>query len=60
MVGNFNLNFENVPKFKNPEEELAYLRAHLAEREKVLKDDGQVRFYKETCSIQGSEHEAAK
>jgi hypothetical protein len=30
----FNLN--NAPKFKNPEEELAFLRAHIAEKEKAL------------------------
>jgi hypothetical protein len=30
------LNLNNVPKFKTPEEELAFLRAHIAEKEKVL------------------------
>ncbi len=41
MAENFNLNLENVSKFKNPEEELVYLRAHLAEREKLLAEKGQ-------------------
>lgn len=31
-----NLNFNNTPKFKSPEEELIFLRAQLAEREKTL------------------------
>ena len=35
-----NLNFGNAQKFKNPEEELAFLRAHLAEKEKALQDQG--------------------
>jgi hypothetical protein len=34
----FNLN--NAPKFKTPEEELAFLRAHIAEREKALNGQG--------------------
>lgn len=34
----FNLN--NAPKFKSPEEELEFLRAHIAEREKVLNEQG--------------------
>lgn len=34
----FNLN--NAPKFKTPEEEVAYLRAHIAERESDLRDAG--------------------
>jgi hypothetical protein len=29
-------NLQNIPKFKNAEEELAFLRTHIAEREKVL------------------------
>lgn len=41
MNGNFKLNLENTPKFKSPEEELSFLRAHLAEREKALNEDGQ-------------------
>lgn len=35
-----NLNFNNIPKFKNPEEELAFLRAHIAEKEKALIEKG--------------------
>lgn len=35
------LNLNNTPKFKTPEEELAFLRAHIAEREKALSDSGQ-------------------
>ena len=35
----FNLN--NAPKFKTPEEELEFLRAHIAEKEKALIDQGQ-------------------
>ncbi len=34
------LNLENSPKFKNPQEELEFLRAHLAEREKALTNKG--------------------
>jgi hypothetical protein len=34
------LNFNNAPKFKTPEEELAFLRAHIAEREKALSEQG--------------------
>ena len=34
----FNLN--NVPKFKSAEEELDFLRAHIAEREKNLNEQG--------------------
>jgi hypothetical protein len=34
----FNLN--NAPKFKTPQEELEFLRAHIAEREKQLGDQG--------------------
>lgn len=34
----FNLN--NAPKFKTPEEEVAFLRAHIAERENDLRDAG--------------------
>lgn len=29
-------NLKNIPKFKNAEEELAFLRTHIAEREKVI------------------------
>ncbi len=36
------LKFENAPKFKTPQEELDYLRAHIAEREKALGGDSQV------------------
>ncbi|HLP86844.1 MAG TPA: hypothetical protein VK153_03165 [Candidatus Paceibacterota bacterium] len=35
----FNLN--NAPKFKTPEEELEFLRAHIAEKEKALLEKGQ-------------------
>ncbi len=35
----FNIN--SAPKFKNPEEELAFLRAHIAEKEKAMLDQGQ-------------------
>jgi hypothetical protein len=35
-----NLNLNNVPKFKTPQEELDYLRAHIAEREKAIKEEG--------------------
>ena len=35
-----NLNFNNIPKFKNPEEELTFLRAHIAEKEKALIEKG--------------------
>jgi len=35
-----NFNFNNAPKFKTPEEELIFLRAHLAEREKALQEQG--------------------
>ena len=34
----FNLN--NAPKFKTPEEELEFLRAHIAEKERVLNEQG--------------------
>ena len=34
----FNLN--NAPKFKNAQEELEFLRAHIAEKEKALIDQG--------------------
>ena len=34
----FNLN--NTPKFKTPQEELDFLRAHIAEREKALGEQG--------------------
>jgi hypothetical protein len=34
----FNLN--NAPKFKTPQEELEFLRAHIAEREKALAEQG--------------------
>lgn len=36
-----NLNLNNAPKFKTPQEELAFLRAHIAEREKALGEQGQ-------------------
>ncbi len=35
------LNLNNAPKFKTPQEELEFLRAHIAEREKELSDQGQ-------------------
>jgi len=34
------LNLNNIPKFKNTEEELAFLRAHLAGREAEIKNEG--------------------
>jgi len=34
------LNLNNAPKFKTPEEELAFLRAHIAEREKAISEQG--------------------
>jgi hypothetical protein len=34
-------NLENTPKFKTPQEELAFLRAHIAEREKEINEQGQ-------------------
>ena len=40
MSENINFNLNNVPKFKTPEEELAFLRAHIAEREKQLSEQG--------------------
>ncbi len=35
------INLENVPKFKTPQEELEFLRAHIREKEKALIDQGQ-------------------
>ncbi|MEK7106539.1 MAG: hypothetical protein AAB895_04275, partial [Patescibacteria group bacterium] len=35
------LNLTNAPKFKTPEEELTYLRAHIAEKERAFIDAGQ-------------------
>lgn len=40
MSENLNFNLNNAPKFKTPEEELAFLRAHIAEREKALSLSG--------------------
>ncbi len=37
MEGN---NFNKIPKFTSPEEELTFLRAHIAEREKELQEKG--------------------
>lgn len=34
------LNFNNSPKFKTPQEELEFLRAHIAERERVINQQG--------------------
>ena len=36
-----NLNLKDIPKFKTPEEELDFLRAHIAEREKTLGSNDQ-------------------
>jgi len=36
-----NLNLANTPKFKTPQEELEFLRAHIAEREKAIGGQGQ-------------------
>lgn len=33
-------NFNNAPKFKTPQEELEYLRAKIAEKEKTLSEQG--------------------
>ncbi len=35
------LNLDNAPKFKTPQEELEFLRAHIKEREKLLQESGQ-------------------
>ncbi len=35
-----NFNFDNAPKFKTAQEELDFLRAHIAEREKALIEEG--------------------
>ncbi len=35
------LNLDNIPKFKTPQEELEFLRAHIAEREEALNKNGQ-------------------
>ncbi len=35
------LKLENVPKFKTPEEEVTFLREHIAERERALQGQGQ-------------------
>lgn len=35
------INLNNTPKFKTPQEELEFLRAHIAEREKAINDQGQ-------------------
>src|SRR3989339_537157 len=40
MAENFGLKLENTPKFKTPQEELDFLRAHIAEREKALTGQG--------------------
>ncbi len=37
-----NLNLENSPKFESPQEELAFLRKHLAEREQALVEKGEI------------------
>jgi hypothetical protein len=34
------INLDNTPKFKTPQEELEFLRAHIAEREKALGEQG--------------------
>jgi hypothetical protein len=35
-----NINFSNMPKFQSPEEEIDYLKSHLAEKEEKLKNLG--------------------
>jgi hypothetical protein len=40
MFGSSNSFFKEMPKFKDPKEELDYLRAHVAKREKELKELG--------------------
>jgi len=37
------LNLSNLPKFKSPEEELAFLRAHIKEREQSFIESGQAK-----------------
>src|SRR3989344_6690454 len=39
--------FKEMPKFRTPEEELSFLRAHVANREKELLNAGQVENAKE-------------
>ena len=34
------INLNNAPKFKTPQEELEFLRAHIAEREKAINGQG--------------------
>lgn len=40
-MGMEGINLNNAPKFKSPQEELEYLRARLAEKEKALSEQGQ-------------------
>jgi hypothetical protein len=35
-----NFSLDNIPKFKNPQEELDFLRAHIAERERAMSHEG--------------------
>ena len=42
--------FKEMPKFKNPEEELDYLRAHVAKREEELVGKGQLENTKDTAA----------
>ena len=41
--------FKEMPKFKTPEEELSYLRAHVAKREQELIDIGRFEHANETA-----------
>ena len=47
MEGSF---FKEMPKFKTPEEELDYLRAHVAKREEELKDLGHIEHVTENAA----------
>jgi hypothetical protein len=47
MEGSF---FKEMPKFKTPEEELDYLRAHVAKREEELKDLGHIEHVTEDAT----------
>ena len=42
--------FKEMPKFKNPEEELSFLRAHVAKREEELVAKGHIEHAKDTAA----------
>ncbi len=48
--------FKEMPKFKSPDEELSYLRAHVAEREKELQKLGHFEHSNEKATIDVVEH----